>query len=244
LLDVWAHTSAQLNDVLAQAGGEISRKTSGPVRLARGTELIVEVKIADFAIDEPQAVIEWLGEIGNANFAVTVPAGRRPGSVLGKATFHAAGIRTLTVNFQLEIGKAENEVAPLPAWEVRYRTAFASYSSKDRDEVLGRIQGMQKIVPGLDVFLDVASLRSGQDWQQRLWQEIGRRDIFFLFWSKHAKESTWVEKEWRLALDTRGLDFIDPVPLVPPDQAPPPPELGSKHFNDWVLAFRRAPAPA
>lgn len=242
LLDVWAHTSDQLKDVLARAGREISHKTSGPVRLAQGTELVVEVKIADFPIEEPQGVIEWLGEVGNANFAVTVPRETRAGRVFGKAMIHAAGIRTLTLNFQLDVGKAKSDVTPLPAWEVRYRTAFASYASQDRNEVIGRIQGMQKIAPDFDVFLDVATLRSGEKWEERLWQEIPRRDVFFLFWSKHAKESPWVEKEWRLALETKGIEFIDPVPLVPPHEAPPPPELGSKHFNDKWLAFRRAPA--
>jgi hypothetical protein len=34
------------------------------------------------------------------------------------------------------------------------------------------------------------------------------------------------------------LEFIDPVPLVSPEQVPPPPELATKHFNDWILAFR------
>jgi hypothetical protein len=35
----------------------------------------------------------------------------------------------------------------------------------------------------------------------------------------------------------RGVDYIDPVPLVSPDLVPPPPELAQLHFNDWVLAF-------
>ncbi len=36
----------------------------------------------------------------------------------------------------------------------------------------------------------------------------------------------------------RGLEFIDPVPLVSPDKVKPPPELaGQLHFNDWVLAY-------
>jgi hypothetical protein len=46
-----------------------------------------------------------------------------------------------------------------------------------------------------------------------------------------------VEKEWRWALASRGIEFIDPVPLESPSDAPPPSELASLHFNDWVLAF-------
>ena len=99
---------------------------------------------------------------------------------------------------------------------------------------------MLKAVPDLDVFLDVLSLRSGEDWAQALVRTIPASDVFYLFWSEHAKRSEWVEREWRCALEIRGLDFIDPVPLVSPELVPPPAELAAKHFNDWVLAFMRA----
>ena len=67
---------------------------------------------------------------------------------------------------------------------------------------------------------------------------IPEKDVFYLFWSENAQRSEWVEKEWRCALDTRGIEFIDPVPLVSPKQVPPPPELARHlHFNDWQLAF-------
>jgi len=90
------------------------------------------------------------------------------------------------------------------------------------------------------VFLDVASLRSGQRWQEQLHEAVTKRDIFYLFWSQHAKESRWVDWEWRTALAARGIDFIDPVPLAPPEEVPPPRELAEHlHFNDWVLAFLR-----
>jgi hypothetical protein len=69
---------------------------------------------------------------------------------------------------------------------------------------------------------------------------IPEADVFYLFWCRHAKSSSWVEKEWRCALNKRGLDFIDPVPLESPEDAPPPLELAAKHFNDPLLAFLRS----
>jgi ATP-dependent Clp protease ATP-binding subunit ClpA len=98
---------------------------------------------------------------------------------------------------------------------------------------------MQKIARELEVFLDVVSLRAGQYWERELWTAIPQHDVFYLFWSQAASQSEWVRKEWQCALKTRGLDFIDPVPLASPDDVPPPPELAEKHFNDWVLAFMR-----
>jgi hypothetical protein len=71
-------------------------------------------------------------------------------------------------------------------------------------------------------------------------KEVTGRDVFYLFWSAHARDSEWVRREWQTALQVRGIDYIDPVPLVPPDEVPPPPELADQlHFNDWVLAYMR-----
>lgn len=50
-------------------------------------------------------------------------------------------------------------------------------------------------------------------------------------------QSEWVAQEWRYALATKGMEFVDPVPLETPDVAPPPPELAAKHFYDPLLAF-------
>ncbi|MCK4613989.1 MAG: toll/interleukin-1 receptor domain-containing protein [Thermoplasmata archaeon] len=119
-------------------------------------------------------------------------------------------------------------------------TAFALYSRLDREQVLPRIQGIQKALPNLNIFIDMLSLRSGQNWEQEIRKIIPSKDIFYLFWSGNAKRSHWVEKEWRCALEMKGLDFIDPVPLVSPEIVPPPEELSAKHFDDWTLAFMRS----
>ena len=101
-----------------------------------------------------------------------------------------------------------------------------------------------KVLPDLDLFLDVASLRSGERWEERLHQEIARRDTLYLFWSHAASRSPWVEREWRTALALKGVAGIDPVPLDSPEDVPPPIELAQHlHFNDWLLAFRRRGRP-
>lgn len=98
------------------------------------------------------------------------------------------------------------------------------------------VLGIEKFA---DIFMDVHSLTSGAQYPSRLLEEIDRADTLYLFWSRHAKRSEWVEREWRYGLDSRGKDFIDPVPLVDPRKVPPPPELGDeKHFGHWTLAFQ------
>jgi hypothetical protein len=98
---------------------------------------------------------------------------------------------------------------------------------------------MQKAMADLEVFMDVHSLRSGQNWEEVVKKAILSSDIFYLFRSENARNSAEVEKEWRFALEQKGRDFIDPVPLVAPEAVKPPDELAGKHFNDWTLAFER-----
>ena len=96
---------------------------------------------------------------------------------------------------------------------------------------------MKKIAPDLDVFLDALSLRSGDLWEQLLAEEVVSKDIFYLFWSRNAAKSAWVKKEWQHALASRGIDYIDPVPLETPEFAPPPNALRALHFGDAFATF-------
>ena len=119
-------------------------------------------------------------------------------------------------------------------------SAFVSYASKDRDRVAAIVQGMKKARPDLDVFFDVESLRSGQKWKETLQNEINKSSVLFLCWSRSAKESEWVDFEWRYALEKKGEDFIDPIPIEPPEFCPPPVELQQKHFNDRMIYVIKA----
>ncbi|MBZ0315549.1 MAG: dephospho-CoA kinase [Anaerolineae bacterium] len=220
---------------------DLNITTKGHIIVSRGTVLTVHLSLQGIEIDDPEDTILWDGEIGNTSFAVQVPEDTKLGKRLGKVNIYANGLCVVRLNFMITIGLnlAESKVE-LPTTEHRYRSAFASYASKDREEVVSVIQGMKKAAPHLNIFLDAWSLHSGSKWQSELVKAIESSDIFYLFWSEAASHSEWVEREWRYALNAKGIDFIDPVPLVAPMLAPPPPELAEHlHFNDWILAFKR-----
>ena len=205
----------------SQCREDLRVKSKGLVAVAGGTILAVHLRLPGFIVDDCEDIIAWEGEIGSATFPVTVPADAKLGAHIGQATIYVYGLQIAKMHFVVELGRDETRSEPVCTKEQRLRTAFASYASRDRDEALARIQGIQKAIPNLDIFLDVASLRSGERWAERLFIEVTGRDVFYLFWSLHAKNSEWVEKEWRAALEVRGIEYIDPVPLVPPEQAPP-----------------------
>ncbi len=102
----------------------------------------------------------------------------------------------------------------------------------------------------LDYFQDIFSLTSGERWEDRLFREIEVCDVFFLFWSSSAKESNWVLREVRYALDLRKqrtiagdrtpLPEIIPVLLEGPPLPSPPDELSEIHFDDKFTYFFRS----
>jgi uncharacterized protein YegL len=244
-IDVWAHLAREREKVIRiareeAAGADLRIRTKGPVKVARGTTMTVRLCMGDLAIEPPEDTILWEGEIGNATFVVTVPKTAALGTRSGSASIYVAGIAVAKLYFVVQVGEESVASKLLEIGQKRYRRIFPSYADEDRNEVLARIHGMQKVAPSLDVFYPAAQLRSGEHWQERLEKEILSRDIMCLFWSKAASQSSWVDWEWRTGLRERGIDFIDPCPLVPPDEVPPPKELADQlHFNDWILAYMR-----
>ena len=245
LLEVWAHLRDQFDEVR-----ELARQTTdedvlrirskGPVEVPHGTKLTVDISVNGLDVDDPWDAIEWRGEVGNAVFAIRVPEDTALGKYRAKATIHAAGVRKTRLYFDIAVGKHEGAPGVVPIRVDRHRRAFVSYSRKDQKDVSSRLHGMSKIDPELKLEVDKLTLRSGEYWEKKLLGIIPICDVFYLFWSANAQKSEWVEREWRCALDWRGLDFIDPVPLVSPEEVPPPPELAAKHFDDWLLAFERS----
>ena len=96
----------------------------------------------------------------------------------------------------------------------------------------------------ISFFQDLLTLDPGERWEKALYRHIDASDVFFLFWSTSAKNSEWVMKEVRYALERKNLDENAPPEIVPiviegPPPVPPPPELEHLHFNDTFIYFIR-----
>jgi hypothetical protein len=234
LLSIWAWLQQHREQMLERAarGGErVEVGHKGPVRIRRGSEIVACLDLPGFDVEETTESMRWEGEIGHTDFAVTAPADLKPRTYLGKLTLLCAGLQVARLRFEITVGAIQAERDCLPATESRARSAFASYASPDRLEVLKWQRGAQSV--GCRVFVDVLSLRAGDRWEQELEQQLAQCDLFCLFWSEAASTSAWVEKEWRTAMALHGVDYIHPVPLIDPRVVPPPDELAAvMHFND------------
>jgi TIR domain len=243
LVKVWAHLERQRSEVLARARSELTDRdtlaASGEAALLpRGCRLTVRLTIAGFEVTRTSGAILWTGLIGTTAFPVHVPPSLKLGNHAGDASVFLDGILISTTYFTVCVGSV---VAAAGQRHVRVSKAFASYSRRDTDLVLTWIQGFQRLQPGVTVFLDRKDLDTGTNWWDELCRNIDISDVFLLFWSGNAAHSTHVEQEWKYAKRRRGLDFIEPCPLVDPQSVPPPAALSSKHFDHWTTAYRWRP---
>lgn len=212
-----------------------------PPDLPLGTRIDLNLEMP-LQVQEPDAALVWTGRTCAAQFEVTVPATAPLGNAIGRVRLAVAGVPIGTLRFQVAVA-AEAAAAEPPrdagAEVKRYHRAFVSYSSKDRAEVLRRVQAFR--IAGITVFQDVLVLEPGQRWEKQLYREIDRCDVVLLFWSTAASVSPWVAKEIDYALALKGGEAdrppdIAPVPIEGPPIPSPPERLKHLHFYDALLA--------
>jgi len=238
ILSLWAYLNEQKPDmetVASREGTYVRREEKGPILAKEGEKFqALLILPSPFEVPNEMDTIIWLGNITKATFPISVPKTIEIGTHLGEVQIFIDGIMKLRIHFTLEIGEANTELINSTQTIQEIKKYFASYSSKDRVEVMKRIQGFV-IRSGADVFMDCLSMNPGEKWAPKIYEEILKSDMLLLFWSLAAKQSGEVRKEWTFALSNRGLDFIQPFPLEDPKRAEPPKELGSLHFNDKYL---------
>lgn len=222
-----------VEEMRAEMEEPAQEKRSGMHEISTNSEIRVVLSSPDFAIEDNTETGIWRGEHLDFSFAVMLPEEYRKRQVLFIAMVYVNDFIATKLKFVVKCTAPSQQEAEVTREDIL--SAFVSYASQDRGRVAAIIQGMQKARPDMDVFFDVDSLRSGEDWEAALHREIEKRDVLFLCWSQFARKSKWVEAEWRYALDSKGLDCIEPVPIEPPDVCPPPEELSKKHFNDKLL---------
>ena len=216
--------------------------------VARGARLVFQLTIPGAVVDDPIRTLTWDGAPESVQFGVTIPKRASGSSFIGTVLVSQNSVPFGDVKFLVRIVRAEEPLGAGDGTEAkqrwkRYNRAFISYASADRPEVLKRVQMLRRL--SIELFQDLLTLEPGERWARELYKNIDESDVFFLFWSTAAKQSEWVMKEVRYAIQCKGGDeFADPeiVPVIieGPPPVPPPPELQDLHFNDQIMYFIRA----
>lgn len=226
-----AEAAARICDDEAKKRGAASLGTL----ILRGSVLTFRLVIPPLCVREPVKELIWNREPRSVQFAVGIPDGTRPQTAIGTVFVLQDTVPIGEVSFKVRVlDETECPADPMPAGTAarRYRRAFISYSSSDRPEVLRRTSMLTAV--GLKFFQDLLSLEPGDEWLPTIYQYIDQSDVFLLFWSTSAKQSQWVEKEWRRALARGRIGFIRPVIIEGPPIPAPPAELAHLHFNDYT----------
>lgn len=222
-----------VDEVIREADGPVSETKSGAVRAKLGARVLIRLTSPDLPIEDGEEEREWAGEYLQFTFAVMLPEDFRKKQVLFTAAVYVDGVIATRLKFTARCFSLREQKLEVLRSDVL--SAFVSYASQDRARVAAIVQGMQRARPDMDIFFDVETLRSGADWEKTLYGEIERRDVLYLCWSRSASGSDWVRREWQYAYETKGVDCIEPIPIDPPDECPPPTQLAGKHFNDRLL---------
>ena len=195
----------------------------------------------DAEIDEKIIKQVWGGKYLNFEFVAKIPKDFSEEQILISAKIYINDVIVTKLKLILDCKAKVKHNIIIKRFD--FKSAFVSYASKDRGRVASIIQGIKTVRPDMKIFFDVESIQRGQKWKEVLEYEIAHCDILFLFWSKNARESEWVDKEWRYALKIKGDECIEPVPLDSPEECPPPFELQHKHFNDKLLYIIKSTIP-
>lgn len=237
-----AHRSEVVQVIAQEAPSAQPRLDLETCRWHPGTKVTVRLDAHYVEVSNPIQTFKWNGAWCVLRFDAKVPVDIEVNTIILRFDIAVEGLPIVAIRPEIAVSRKEKEKETISSVSVIAPSrAFASYAKKDRRDVLGRVRSLQ-IFTGIDVFLDCLSIRPGEEWKSKLKKEIHERDVFWLFWSRSAMASEWVEWEWRTALAEKSLAKIQPHPLEPLELAPPPKELSSLQFGamyEWYVSQLR-----
>lgn len=217
--------------------------------IQNGDRLQFHLTLNDIHIDAPHRQLIWNSRTSSVQFEIQIPKRYPLETLLGAVVINACGAPVGRIGFRLSVISKRARACPMKAESIGYgaekfRKAFVSYSSKDRASVIARLQLLRPPLHQIEVFQDVREIEPGDDWNQTLGRRIEECDLFLLFWSTNASQSSFVKQEWEYALRRQGARKAPPPTILPVIiEGPPPPkapdELSHLHFDDYLLYFTK-----
>jgi len=230
-LYLYPQQQRQVIDAILDAAQQklMEEKTSLPVAMRTEQKITIQLSSPSVQLPLDTLTIPWTGTAQEFSFSYYVPDGIKEQNIVISANIYLDGVIATMLQILVPLGR---QALRLELSRRDVTRVFFSYSSDDRLRVLDIAEGFRCARPDLTLFLDVLDLRAADKWEDRLTKEIDRCQALYLCWSRGAQRSVWVQREWRYAYETKGLEAVEPIPLEPPSLCAPPDELKSKHFND------------
>jgi hypothetical protein len=211
-------------------------RTDSRAGLPRGTDLLFEPWIEAGEFNPRVQTVAWEEAVHDVHFRLRVPQTADHSHLRGGMRVFVGAMLVGDLTFRIAVSSEQPEVAQPTERDTtrRYRQIFASYSHRD----VAVVDAVERFVSvtGDRYLIDARTLRSGEEWNERLCQLIDEADIFQLFWSRNAMESQFVRQEWEYALQLGREGFVRPVYWEDPfaedtDRDLPPERLRRLHFS-------------
>lgn len=254
---VYAHIEAAHDDIMRdvekfrdELGGTISnpKKAKENARIEQGTRITVVPECDEVEFDPPSLTKRWEDSWSRFGFDFKVSEEDLDQTLFVRVSIQIAGIEIAHIKCAIDVAESDKKkpvtkslISSNPLADAKlksktvtpYQCIFISYSR--RDSSVAKSYKIAQTALGNDVFLDVDSLRAGEDWRAALARAIDKADIFQLFWSEHSASSEYCRYEWDYALKVRCPDntcegFIRPVYWRKPMPSPPS-ELSRINFR-------------
>ena len=211
---------------------------SGAIRdVEKGSPITVKLSSPDLPNLHDEETFVWRGKYERCSLSGFVDKNCSSDNILLVVEVFVYTLKVTTIKTPIDLSHLNiNKILSLIKEDVK--KIFFSYSSSDRDEVIDIVEKIHSIFGNqIDYFVDVLSLRAGDKWEEKIYQEIDSSDTFCLVWSENAYHSVWVDREWHYALKTKGLSAFNPINLESnnPAGAPIPEELSSVHFANYQV---------
>lgn len=254
LIQVFCYALENANEARQQAiefDEETARRgaTTLAMPLKNGDRLQFHLTLRNIHVDAPHRELIWNDRTSSVQFEIEIPKRFQMETLLGTVVINACGAPVGRIGFRLSVISKRARASLKKAESIGYgaekfRKAFVSYSSKDRASVIARLQLLRPPLHQIEVFQDVREINPGDDWNETLGRRIEECDLFLLFWSTNASQSTFVKQEWEYALRRQGSEKAPPPTILPVIiEGPPPPkapeELSHLHFDDYLLYFTK-----
>ena len=186
---------------------------------------------------------KWLEDMHREEFRLRAPTSKDGETLRGSIAVFLGSILLADITLTIHVDSSHSTSVDTSSFEpthaLPYRRIFASYSHKD-SAIVNQFEHHARAI-GDRYLRDIANLRSGEVWNERLGQMIEHADVFQLFWSSNSMSSPFVKQEWQHALYLGRTGFIRPtyweVPMPEsPHEGLPPDELRQLHFQRIAVA--------
>ncbi len=220
----------RFSDQIASPKETTSRSST---EILRGTEITIIPTCKGITFNPPHVSFKWMEIFHRAEFRFIADTSLLDDAAKGEIDIFAGPLIIGSLKFAMLFN--DKNTSPTTDYEEHARMynkddVFISYSRKDK-EVARAFKNVLEAT-GLDVFLDVDDIRTGQFWQDELLRRIERAKIFQIFWSPNYSESENCRLEWEYALkQNKEEGYIRPIFWSNPLSPRPPEELNKYNFK-------------